>query len=547
MTPVPLQSLGKFAQRAKTFKDSCISVLTVHMTHLHWFIVVLALLSGCAVGPNYRRPPALSSQPLPPAFSPVTDTWKPAEPAAHLPRDAWWNLFGDPELNRLESLSISENQDLAAAYARFSQARALVNVARSDFFPHLTASGSFTRLRTSKNAPVEGQPSEQSHTYDTFTVPIEIGWELDLWGRVRRQTEAARARLAASADDVESAKLLLQTEVASDYFTLRALDAERALIADTIETYRRSLELTVNRRKGGIATDLDVAQAETQLRTTEAQLPALTLERTKLLHALATLSGQPATGFEVAPSAERGSAGRSTLAASDASGLSKESAASEAAADHRPAPLSVPELPLLLPSELLERRPDIAAVERRMAAANADIGVAQSAFYPRIQLNGLAGYQSVSANTWFDWPSRMWAIGPLLELPLFTGGRNRAQLAAARAAYDETVARYRQTVLAAFQDVEDQLAAQRLLTSQLDSETAALAAARHTLEIANNRYRAGLVTYLEVATAQSAALARERAVAQLQGEKQVAAVSLIKALGGGWQGAAKELAMPTRR
>jgi multidrug efflux system outer membrane protein len=485
------------------------------MTQLRWFVAVVALLSGCAAGPDYRRPAALLSQPLPPAFSTVTNAWKPAEPAAHLPRDAWWNLFADPELNRLESLATRENQDLAAAYARFAQARALVNVARSDFFPHLTAGGSFTRQRTSRNAPVEGQSAEQSHTFDTFTAPLELGWEIDLWGRVRRQTEAAGARLAASADDVESAKLLLQTEVAADYFTLRALDAELALIADTIETYRRSLELTVNRRKGGIATDLDVAQAETQLRTTEAQLPALTLERTRLLHALATLSGRPATGFELTPG---------------------------------PAQLrSIPELPLLLPSDLLERRPDIAAVERRMAAANADIGVAQSAFYPRIQLNGLAGFQSVNASTWFDWPSRLWAIGPSLELPLFTGGRNHAQLAAARAAYDETVARYRQTVLTAFQDVEDQLAAQHLLASRLESESAALAAARHSLEIANNRYRAGLVTYLEVATAQSAALARERAVAQLQGERQVAAVGLIKALGGGWQSSSKALAMPTRR
>jgi len=332
---------------------------------------------------------------------------------------------------------------------------------------------------------------------------------------VRRQTEAARARVAASAADVESTKLILQAEVAADYFTLRALDAELGLIADTIDTYRRSLELTANRRKGGVASDLDVAQAETQLRTTEAELPALQLQRTKLLHAMAALCGQAASGFELAQP-------RAGLA-------------------------PPPALPVTVPSELLERRPDIAAAERRMAAANAEIGVAQSAFYPRLQFSGLAGLQSVDASAWFDWPSRFWAVGPSLELPLFTGGRNRAQLASARAAHDEAVARYRQTALAAFQEVEDQLAAQHLLASQLESESAALTAARHTLEIANNRYKAGLVTYLEVATAQSAALARERAVAQLQGEKLVAAIGLIKALGGGWQAPTKELAMPKPR
>ncbi len=469
-------------------------------------IALGAALSGCAVGPDYQRPSALASRPLPAAFAGTATTntgdWKPAEPAAHLPRGVWWELFDDSELNRLENLATAENQGLAAAIARFNQARALVNVARSDFFPHLIAEGSATRQRTSRNAPLEGRPAGQSHTFDTFTVPLDMGWELDLWGRIRRQTEAARARLDAGADDVHAVKLAFQAEVAADYFSLRALDAERALVADTIETYRRSLELTRNRRQGGIASDLDVAQAETQLRTAEAQLPALDLQRAKLLHALATLCGQPATNFELAPQ-------RSRLAAS-------------------------PSVPVNLPSELLERRPDIAAGERRMAAANADIGVARSAFYPRVRFNGLAGFQSVDAGAWFDWPSRFWAVGPSLEWPLFTAGRNRAQLLAARAAYNETVTQYRQTVLTAFQEVEDQLAAQRLLAAQLEAEAGALAAARHTLEIATNRYQAGLVTYLEVATAQSAALARELAVTQLQGERLVAAVSLIKSLGGGW-------------
>jgi NodT family efflux transporter outer membrane factor (OMF) lipoprotein len=408
-------------------------------------------------------------------------------------------------LGRLEALADAYNQELAAALARFDEARAAVGVAQADRFPQIQLDPSYSRQRTSFNQPQNGKPAQTSPTYNTFTASLQAGWEVDLWGRVRRQVQAARAQLAASAADVEGVRLSIRAEVAADYFTLRDLDAEYELIQRTVGAYRHSLELTVNRRKGGVASDLDVSQAETQLRTTEAELPALRLQRTRLAHALATLCGQPATGFELA-------------------------------AD-RPELARVPVVPVSLPSELLERRPDIAAFEQRMAAANAQIGVAQSAFYPRVQFNGLAGLQSVDAATWFDWPSRFWAVGPMLEFPLFTGGRNRAQLAQARAAYNENVAQYRQTVLSAFQEVEDQLAAQQLLQAQLEAQEAALIAARRTLEIANNRYKSGLVTYLEVATAQSAALNVERAVVQLRGQELVAAVGLIRALGGGWQAA----------
>jgi multidrug efflux system outer membrane protein len=354
------------------------------------------------------------------------------------------------------------------------------------------------------NAPVSGKSAGTAYTYNTFLAPLDLNWELDLWGRVRRESEGAQARFAAVADDLESARLSLQAEVASDYFMLRSLEAEHALVADTITTYRRSLELTQNRRKGGIASDLDVSQAETQLRVAEAELPALDLQRETVLHALATLCGQPATGFQLAPE---------NVAAS-----------------------AIPNLPVSLPSELLERRPDIAAAERRMSAANADVGVAKSAFYPRVFLTGVAGYQSLSTSTFFDWPSHVWALGPSVNLPLFTGGRNRAQLAVARAAYDETVANYRETALTAFQEVEDELSAQRLLAAQFGAQSAAVAAAQHTLDISNNRYRAGLETYLDVATAQSATLSNERTVVQLAGQRLVAEVALIKALGGGWHG-----------
>jgi multidrug efflux system outer membrane protein len=460
-------------------------------------------LAGCSVGPNYHRPAALAStNALPAQFAEVgSNTWKTAEPAAHLPRGAWWQIFHDDELNRLESIATTNNQELAASLARYEQARALVNVARSDFYPHISLAPSYARERNSLNQHAISQTINQN--FNAFTVGLDTTWELDLWGRVRRQVEATQARLNAATNDLEAARLSIQAELAIDYFTLRSLEAEYALLQQAIDAFNRSLDLTRNRRAGGIATDLDVAQAETQLRTTEALLPASELQHAKLRHAIATLVGTPASGFEFA---------RNTNALGE-----------------------VPLLPLTFPSELLERRPDIAAAERRMAAANAEVGVAQAAFYPRVTFNGLAGFQSINAGTLFNWPSRFWAVGPSLDLPLFNGGRNRAQLAAQRAAYNESIANYRQTVLTSFQEVEDQLAAQRLLEAELQADAAALTSARRTLEIANNRYRAGLVTYLEVATAQTAALEREREVVRLKAEKLTASAALAKALGGGWK------------
>lgn len=473
------------------------------------FAAVAAVFAGCAVGPDYQRPKPLPSQPMPAAFSEAASATnlpdlKVAQPAAHLPRGEWWKVFESAELDRLESLAAAHNQQLAAAAAQMEQARALVGTARADLFPQLSALPAYSRQRTSANAPTKGGPTGQSYTYNNFIATLDLNWELDLWGRVRRSTEGARARFAAAADDVEAAKLSFQAEVATDYFIERTLAAEHALVVDTIATYRHSLELTQNRRKGGVVSDLDVSQAETQLRVTEAELPALELQQQQVLHALAALCGQPATGFQVAA--------------------------------ENSVPDLIPELPVEVPSELLERRPDIAAAERRMMAANADIGVAQSAFYPRVFLTGLAGFQSVSASTLFDWPSRALAFGPSVSFPLFTGGRLRSQRAATLAAFDQTLANYRSTVLAAFQEVEDALAAQRLLEAQFSAQSAALAAARRTLAVANNRYRAGLITYLEVAVAQSAALSNERSIVHLANQRLVTQVALIKALGGGWRG-----------
>lgn len=456
------------------------------------------LIAGCAVGPDYHRPAPLGTNAIPAAFS---GQWKVAEPSAHLSRGNWWEMFGEPELNRLEILAATNNQQLAAQLAAFEQARALVNVSRADYFPQLSGNPSVTRQRTSVNQ-FRGTTANRSSTFNTFTVPLDASWELDLWGRVRREVEGSRNRMVASADDLESLRLSIQSEIAINYFTLQSLDAQIRLLESTVVTFKRSLELTQNRHKSGIATELDVSQAETQLRAAEAQIPAFDLQRSTTRHALATLCGQPATTFAVAVSTNT--------------------------------PNTVPDIPVSLPSELLEQRPDIAAAERRMAGANADVGVAKAAFYPRVTLNGLAGFESVSTSSLFNWESRLWSVGPSLSLPLFTGGRNRAQLAATRAAYDSNVANYRETVLSAFQDVEDQLAAQRLLAKQFNAENAALNSARRTLDISNTRYKGGVITYLEVAIAQSSALSHEQTVVQLRASRQAAAIALIKALGGGW-------------
>jgi len=458
---------------------------------------LLLSLAGCAVGPNYSRPSAS----VPEAYSGATNGWKIAQPQAHLPKGNWWEIFNDPELSRLEADAAVANQQLKAAVAAFEQARALVDVSRSGLFPTVGLSPSAIRERDSSNRPINGISGTNGITYNTFTVPLDASYEVDVWGRVRRSVESARAGEAASADDLETTRLSIQAEIATDYFTLHALDAEIALLKSSVEVFQKSLDLTRNRRAGGIATDLDVSQAETILKTTEAQLPVTILQRVKVEHALAILTGRPASSFNE---------------------------------PEKTITLEPPILPPGLPSELLERRPDIAAAERRMAAANAGIGVAQGAFYPSVQLNGIAGFESVNAGSLFDWSSRLWSIGPSLTVPLFEGGLLRANLRQARAVYDQNVANYRQSVLTAFAEVEDNLAAQQLLAVENEAEAAALQSAQKTLDIANNRYRAGLVTYLEVATAQNAALDLERTAVLLHGDQLVATVALIKSLGGGW-------------
>ncbi len=455
----------------------------------------LILLSGCSVGPVYQRPEATT---IPDTYAGTKGEWKIAEPRADLPKGRWWEIFGDAELDRLQEEAMASNQDIRAAVARFEQARAVADIVRSGFFPQTGSSFLPARTRDSLNRPSGGKPGQ---TYNNFILSFDLSYEVDLWGRVRHAVEASTAQVRAGADDIEALKLAIQAEIASDYFSLRALDSEKELLATSIEAYRKSLELTRNRRARGMVSDLDVAQAETVLQTAEAQLADTTLQRLKMQNALAVLAGKNASVFLLA---EKTSMPASII------------------------------IPTGLPSELLERRPDIAAAERRMAAANANVGVATAAFFPVVRFQGLAGLQSGDVGTLFDWPSRFWGVGPSLSLPLFDGGQRLAGLRQSKASYEETVAKYRQTVLTAFAEVENNIAAGHLLAREYERETAALLSARRQLEIAETRYKSGLVTYLEVATAQNTSLGIERTAVRLKGQQLIAAVALIKALGGGW-------------
>jgi len=461
----------------------------------------VALLAGCAVGPDYKRPEATA---IPASYAGAATGWKVAQPQGQLPKGNWWKIFADPELGALETRATDANQQLKAAVDRFAEARASLDVTRAGLFPNLSLSGAYARQHISANAPsvTTGQAIGHPSTYNDFSMPLDLGYEIDLWGRVRRSVESAQARTQASADDLEAVRLAVQAEVAVDYFTLRALDSERAVLRSSIQVFSKSLDLTANLRAGGVATDLDVAEAETVLKTTEAQLPAVALQRAQFEHALALLVGEPAASFRVP----------------------------ERALSAMP-----PSIPSGVPSELLERRPDISSAERLMAAANANIGVVKAAFFPSLQLSGLAGFESIAPGVLFNGSSWQWGVGPSLTMPLFEGGKLRAGLRFAKATYEEMVANYRQTVLTAFSEVEDNLAAQDLLARQYEAESGALVAARIQLRVANNRYRDGLITYIEVATAESTELNIEFDTVQLQGQQLVAAVTLVKSLGGGWQ------------
>ncbi len=461
-------------------------------------ILTLALV-GCAVGPDYLRPDAAVYD----AYKEATG-WKVAEPHDESNRGNWWEIFGDPQLSALiESIDIS-NQNVRLAEAQFRQAQALAAQSRAALFPTLDANASITRSR-SPTGLVGGTTA--GRIINNRSVGLSSSWELDLWGGLRRALESSAAGAQASAADLAAARLSAQAELASDYFQLRVLDAQKQLLDDTATAFDKSLELTRNRYAAGVAAKVDVVQAETQLKSTQAQAIDTGVQRAQLEHAIAILIGKPPSEFSLAPA---------------------------------PLAVTMPRVPLGLPSELLERRPDVAAAERRAAAANARIGVARAAYFPSLTLSGNTGFRSAAATDLFAASSRFWSIGRALAQSIFDAGLRSAQTEQAIAAYDATVAQYRQAVLAGFQEVEDNLAALRILEEEAKVQDDAVRAAHESVVLTTNQYKAGIVSYINVVTVQTTQLSNERTAVGILGRRLVAAATLVKALGGGWS--AQELA-----
>ena len=458
-------------------------------------LAAMLLLAGCAAGPDYRRP-ALEA---PPAYKELAG-WRAAQPADAAPKGAWWTMFGDAQLDSLLARVEVSNQSLRVAEARLRQARALADQARAGLFPTLGAGASATR---SKSPSLPNSPSFAAGAVNNFNASLNASWELDLWGSVRRSLEAGEAEAQASAADLEAARLSAQATLAQSYLALRVADTTRRTLEDTVAAYQRTLQLTRNRYAAGVVARVDVVQAEVQLKSTQAQLIDVGVERAQLEHAIAVQLGLAPAQFSL-----------------------------------EPAPLAarIPGIPAGLPSALLERRPDIAAAERRAAAANARIGVAQAAFFPTLTLSGAAGSRTTTLGDLLSAPTRFWSLGAALAQPLFGAGLRSAQKAEALAAYDADVAGYRQIVLAAFQEVEDNLAALRILEDEAALQDEVVQAARQAVALTTHQYEAGVVSYLNVISAQATLLANERTAASILGRRLSASVALIKALGGGWQG-----------
>ena len=459
-------------------------------------MAALTLLIGCAVGPDYVKPIPVS----PDAYKELAG-WKVAQPKDDVLRGAWWQIYGDPQLNALEEQVNLSNQNIALAEAQFRQARALVQQARAAYFPTVTVGAGVTRSRQS--ATFLANPTRSAGAaFTDYLLPLDVTWQADVWGRIRRTVESNQAGAQASAADLENARLSIQAELAQNYLQMRTLDAQKQLLDESVVAFGKSLELTKNRYTSGVASKADVLQAETQLKTTQAQAIDVGVQRAQLEHAIAVLIGRP------------------------------------------PALVSIPGVPLAavpppvpvgVPSALLERRPDIAAAERRVAAANAQIGVAEAAYYPTVTLSASGGVESSELSKWFTWPSRFWSVGPAISQVVFDGGLRRAQTEQALAAYDGSIATYRQTVLTAFQGVEDNLAALRILEEEARVQDEAVKAAQQSLAVIMNQYKAGIVNYLNVVTAQTTALSNEVTAVQILGRRMTANVLLIQALGGGWE------------
>jgi NodT family efflux transporter outer membrane factor (OMF) lipoprotein len=473
-------------------------------------IAAFSALCGCTVGPAYHRP---DSVPAPSAYRELTaaqfkdtDGWKVAVPQDASIRGKWWELFGDPQLNELEGRVSGANQTVAAALASFMQARALVKEAQSQYWPTLTVGASATRSR----APIGISPTgvgtagNAGSTVNEFSLPFDASWTPDLWGRVRNTVKGNIAAAQSSAADLDNAQLTAQAEVAVDYFELRSQDSLIALLNATVKAYSESLEVTRAQYETGIGTDEAVAQAQVQLQTTQAQATNLGIARAQYEHAIAMLVGQSASTFTV------------------------------------PAVLSnvqPPAVPLGVPSQLLERRPDVAADERLMAQANAQIGVAEAAYFPTLTLSASAGFESTNASKWLTWPARFWSVGPAVSETIFDGGLRSATVAQYRAIYDQSVATYRQSVLTAFQQVEDNLASLRILSQEIGQQDQAVAYSLRYVNIATDRYKLGLDPYLDVITAQTSLLSNQQTAVNLRLQQLTASVQLIEALGGGWDAA----------
>ncbi|MCU1310453.1 MAG: efflux system, outer rane lipoprotein NodT family [Candidatus Angelobacter sp.] len=456
--------------------------------------------NGCTVGPTYRRPAAVDSPyTVPPAYKEVGN-WKTAQPSDQFLGGNWWEIFQDPQLNALEQQVNVSNQNLKVAQAQYAQARALVRYNRADFFPTVTAGASATRSRTSSNRPPVNSIFNGITSSD-FQIPFELSYQVDAFGRVRRNVESFRAQAQASAADLATVNLSMHTQLALFYFEARSLDAQEQLLLSTVKEYTQFLQLTENRFTGGVASEVDVQQAKTQLKTTEALAIDVGVQRAQFEHAVATLIGKPPSTFDLPP---------------------------------LPLTAPPPVIPPGVPSELLERRPDISASERLMQSSNAQIGVAKAAYYPTINLTATGGFESSVITTLLSGPSILWSAGPSAAVTVFDVGRRRALTDEALAAYDQTVATYRQTVLTSFQQVEDNLAALRILEHEAQVQNEAVIAAQRSLQLSLQRYSGGVTSYLEVTTAQTAALSDEITAVNILGRRLVAAVQLVQALGGGW-------------
>jgi NodT family efflux transporter outer membrane factor (OMF) lipoprotein len=457
-----------------------------------------ATLAACSLAPAYKTPVTAA----PAASYKEAGDWKPAQPADAVPRGPWWNIFHDAQLDSLEAQVTTSNQNLKAALARLQQARAQMRYVRASYLPTVTAGAGASRTRTSTNAPQYS--TVKPPTQNDLLLESDMSYEIDVFGRVRNSVAAARASAEASAADLAVVDLSMHSELALDYFTLRTEDTQQSLLDRTVIDYTRALELTQNLYNGGAVPLADVAQAQAQLETARTQAEDVRLRRAQTEHAIAVLVDQQASIFHLDP-------------------------------QPLPADMTPPPMDPGLPSELLERRPDVAGAERRVISANASIGVARAAYFPVFNLTGVVGLESTHGVSWIDAPSALWAVGSSALMTLFDGGRRHAQTDQARAAYDEQVANYRTTVTTAYSEVEDWLAALRQLERESGSEAAAVAATATELDQANYRYKAGAATYLEVVIAENASLAAQLSAADIQVRRMNASVLLVKALGGGWE------------